>query len=215
MTNEDIFSHIDHTLLSATATEKDIQKRADEAEKYHMASVCIPSAYVASVRDRHPHLTITTVIGFPLGNTSTEAKIAEAAIALRQGADEIDMVMAIGALKEGCIEKVKEEIRKVKKAIDSHILKVIIETAYLTEEEKIQACLAVSEGGADYIKTSTGFAPHGATIEDIRLFRKHISSNVKIKAAGGIRTKEEMETYLALGVDRIGTSHAMDALIEK
>ena len=158
MTNDFIFSHVDHTLLKAAATWQDIRKLCEEAEQYHMASVCVPSSFVKKIRQHFPSLTICTVVGFPLGNGSTAAKVAETASAIADGADEIDMVIHIGALKEGNLSYVTDEIRQVKEAAGSHILKVIVETCYLTEEEKIAACRAVTEGGGDFIKTSPASA---------------------------------------------------------
>ena len=213
MTNEFIFSHVDHTLLKAAATWEEISKLCEEAEKYHMASVCIPSSFVKKVRKEFPSLTICTVVGFPLGNCSTHAKVEEAGNAIADGADEIDMVIHIGALKEGNLAYVTDEIAAVKGTIEDHILKVIVETCYLNEKEKIHACRCVTEGGADYIKTSTGFGGKGATLEDVKLFRKYVGKDVKIKAAGGIHTKEEMEAYLNAGVSRIGASGAIKALL--
>ena len=213
MTNEFIFSHVDHTLLKAAATWEEISKLCEEAEKYHMASVCIPSSFVKKVREEFPSLTICTVVGFPLGNRSTHAKVEEAGNAIADGADEIDMVIHIGALKEGNLAYVTDEIAAVKGTIEDHILKVIVETCYLNEKEKIHACRCVTEGGADYIKTSTGFGGKGATLEDVKLFRKYVGKDVKIKAAGGIHTKEEMEAYLNAGVSRIGASGAIKALL--
>ena len=213
MTNEFIFSHVDHTLLKATATWEEIRKLCEEAERYHMASVCIPSSFVKKVREEFPSLTICTVVGFPLGNCSTEAKTQEAITAISDGADEIDMVIHIGALKAGNLTYVTGEIAEMKAAIESHILKVIVETCYLTEEEKIAACRCVTAGGADYIKTSTGFGTKGATLEDVKLFRKYVGKDVRIKAAGGIHTKEELEAYLEAGASRIGASGAIKALL--
>lgn len=213
MTNEQIFSHVDHTLLKATARWKDIKKLCKEAEKYGMASVCVPSSFVARIRDEFPNLVICTVVGFPLGNCSTDAKCEEAIAAISEGADEIDMVINIGALKDGDLDYVTDEIATLKGCIEDHILKVIVETCYLTEEEKIDACHCVTKAGADYIKTSTGFGSAGANLADVELFKKHIGPNVKIKAAGGIHTKEEMEAYLEAGVSRIGASGAIKALL--
>ena len=152
MTNDFIFAHVDHTLLKAFATWQDIRKLCEEAERYHMASVCVPSSFVKKIRQEFPHLTICTVVGFPLGNCSTEAKAAETEAAIRDGADEIDMVIHIGALKEGNLSYVTHEIAALKKAAGSHILKVIVETCYLTEEEKIAACRAVTEGQCYLVK---------------------------------------------------------------
>lgn len=213
MTNEFIFSHVDHTLLKAAATWEEIRKLCEEAERYHMASVCIPSSFVKMVREEFQSLTICTVVGFPLGNCSTEAKVQEAMTAISDGADEIDMVIHIGALKAGNLTYVTGEIAEMKAAVEDHILKVIVETCYLTEKEKIDACRCVTEGGADYIKTSTGFGGKGATLEDVKLFRKYVGKDVKIKAAGGIHTREEMEAYLNAGVSRIGASGAIKALL--
>ncbi len=207
-----IYSHVDHTLLKATATWEDIEKLCKEGMKYHMASVCVPSSFVGKIRKNFPNLPITTVVGFPLGNGSTAAKMVESLKAIEDGADEIDMVIHIGALKEGNLSYVEEDIREVKKAIGNHILKVIVETCYLTEDEKIKACEIVTKSGADFIKTSTGFGTKGAAVEDIALFKKYIGPNIKMKAAGGIHTKEEMETYLEMGVERIGASGAVKAL---
>lgn len=215
MTNDFIFAHVDHTLLKAFATWQDIRKLCEEAERYHMASVCVPSSFVKKIRQEFPHLTICTVVGFPLGNCSTEAKTAETEAAIRDGVDEIDMVIHIGALKEGDLSYVTHEIAALKKAAGSHILKVIVETCYLTEEEKMAACRAVTEGGADYIKTSTGFGSAGAALEDVKLFKKYVGENVKIKAAGGVHSRKEMEDFLHAGASRIGASGAIPALLGK
>lgn len=215
MTNDFIFSHVDHTLLKAAATWQDIRKLCEEAEQYHMASVCVPSSFVKKIRQHFPSLTICTVVGFPLGNGSTAAKVAETASAIADGADEIDMVIHIGALKEGNLSYVTDEIRQVKEAAGSHILKVIVETCYLTEEEKIAACHAVTEGGEDFIKTSTGFGSAGASLSDVKLFKKYVGPKVKIKAAGGIHSKKEMEDFLQSGASRIGASGAIPALLGK
>lgn len=215
MTNDFIFSHVDHTLLKAAATWQDIRKLCEEAEQYHMASVCVPSSFVKKIRQHFPSLTICTVVGFPLGNGSTAAKVAETASAIADGADEIDMVIHIGALKEGNLSYVTDEIRQVKEAAGSHILKVIVETCYLTEEEKIAACRAVTEGGGDFIKTSTGFGSAGASLSDVKLFKKYVGPKVKIKSAGGIHSKKEMEDFLQAGASRIGASGAIPALLGK
>ena len=212
MNNEEILRHVDHTLLKATASRADIKKLCEEAVMYHTASVCIPSSYVKLMREAFPSLNICTVVGFPLGNGNTESKLEEARAALSDGADEIDMVMAVAALKDGDSDYVTREIQRMKEVTGDKILKVIVETCYLTEEEKIEACRCVTRGGADYIKTSTGFGTGGATLDDVALFKKYIGPAVKIKASGGIHTKEEMEAYLALGVDRIGASSAIKAL---
>lgn len=215
MTREEIFSHIDHTLLRADCTEMEIDALCDEALKYKTASVCIPACYVAHVRKKYPSMNICTVIGFPLGYSTTAAKCFETADAVKNGADEIDMVINISFVKNGDFDAVEKEIADVKRACGGKILKVIIETCYLTEEEKIALRGCVTRAGADFIKTSTGFGTAGAKIEDIRLFRQHIGGGVKMKAAGGVRTKEDMEMFLAEGCDRIGTSSAVKLLTKE
>ena len=209
----EILRHVDHTQLKAFATWDDIVELCDEAILYQTASVCVPPAYVRRIHDTYGNeLKICTVIGFPLGYHTTEIKAAEAAQAVRDGAAEIDMVINIGDVKSRLYEKGEAEIRAVKEACGGRILKVIIETCYLTEEEKIAMCRAVTNAKADYIKTSTGFGTGGASIEDIRLMKRHIGPDVKIKAAGGISTIEEMEAFLKEGCDRIGTSRAVSLL---
>lgn len=208
MTRDDIVKAIDHTLLKPYAQWKDIVALCEQAQQLGCASVCIPPCYVKRVRERFPELTICTVIGFPLGYSVREAKVCEAKEALDDGADEIDMVVNITDVKDHRYGDVEAEIRSVKEACGSHVLKVIVETCYLSEEEKIAMCKAVTMAGADYIKTSTGFGTAGAQIEDVRLFAAHIGPKVKIKAAGGIRTRQEMERFLEEGCDRIGTSSA-------
>lgn len=209
---ENLYQYVDHTALKACTTWEEIRKLCREALKYGMASVCIPSSYVGRAHEAFPELTICTVVGFPLGNANTVGKLAETRQALADGASEIDMVINIGMVKNGEYEAVTEEIRQLKEAVGECILKVIIETCYLTEAEKIAMCRAVTEAGADYIKTSTGFGTGGASVEDVRLMKAHIGPEVKIKAAGGIRTREEMEAYLAAGCSRIGTSGAISML---
>ncbi len=206
----EMLGRVDHTLLKPYAAWEDIKKLCDEAVEYHTASVCVPPAYVKRIHDTYGEkLNICTVVGFPLGYSVTEAKAAEVRQALAEGCGEIDMVVNIGDVKNGLFDRVEEEIRTLKGECGSHILKVIVETCYLTEEEKIALCRAVTDAGADYIKTSTGFGTGGATEEDVKLFRKHIGPKVKIKAAGGISTLKELERFLALGCDRIGTSRAV------
>lgn len=209
---EDIIGHVDHTLLKAAASWEEIRKLCDEAVKYQTASVCVPSSYVKKIRENYSRLTICTVVGFPLGNGNSESKAEETIHALDDGADEIDMVINIGAVKNKNYDLVTEEIAVLKEIVGDKILKVIVETCYLTEEEKIRLCECVTKGGADYIKTSTGFGTAGASLADIALFRKHIGENVKIKAAGGIRTREDMEAFLTAGADRIGASGAIRVL---
>ena len=208
MTNQEILSHIDHTLLKADASAEQIARLCEEAVIHHTASVCIPASYVRFAREKFPELNICTVIGFPLGYSTTAVKCFETEDAVKNGADEIDMVVNLGDVKNGDLGAVESEIASVKRTCGDKTLKVIIETCYLTREEKIALCGCVTRAGADYIKTSTGFGSAGAEIEDIRLFAEHIGENVRIKAAGGIRTREDMERFLAEGCDRIGTSAA-------
>ncbi len=208
MDNAEILKHIDHTLLKAVSDEKGILDICKEAVEHKTASVCIPPSYVKLAKEKFPSLNVCTVIGFPLGYSTTAVKVFETEDAVKNGADEIDMVINIGDVKNGSFDKVTEEISAVRKAAEGKILKVIIETCYLTEEEKIRLCKCVTDGGADYIKTSTGFGTAGAQKEDIVLFKNNIGKDVKIKAAGGIRTKEAMEEFIELGCDRIGTSGA-------
>jgi deoxyribose-phosphate aldolase len=212
MTDEEILGHVDHTLLKAAASWKEIQKTAEEGLQYKTASICIPPSYVRPVYDAFKGLEVCTVIGFPLGYSVTSAKIREAEDALADGAAELDMVINIGDVKNGAFDKVKDEISALKKTAGSRILKVIVETCYLTKEEKIALCKIVSEAGADYIKSSTGFGSAGASMEDIQLFKEHLSPGVKIKAAGGIKTREDMEAFLSAGCDRLGTSSALAIL---
>ena len=212
MNNSEIFPHIDHTLLKATATEEQIRQLCEEALKYNTASVCIPASYVKFARESFPKLKICTVIGFPLGYSTTAVKCFEAHDAVQKGADEIDMVVDLGWVKDGKFAEVEREIAEVKAACEGKILKVIIETCYLTEQEKIELCKCVTNAKADFIKTSTGFGTAGACIEDIRLFKEHIGTDVKIKAAGGVKTKSDLEMFLGEGCERIGTSSAVKLL---
>lgn len=213
MKNSEILSHIDHTLLKAVATWEDIQKICEESIEYKTASICIPACYISRINEKYgDKVNICTVVGFPLGYSETVAKVAETKKALEDGANEIDMVINISDVKNGLYEKVTEEIATLKKVVGDKILKVIIETCYLTEEEKIEMCKAVTKAGADYIKTSTGFGTGGATIEDIKLFKKYIGENVKIKAAGGVKTIEDLEMFINEGCDRIGTSSAVNII---
>ena len=213
MTDNEILKHIDHTQLKAFAKWEDIEKLCDEAVEYQTASVCIPPTYIKRVHDKYQdRINICTVVGFPLGYSVTSAKVAEVEQALKDGCNEIDMVVNISDVKNGDYDKVEEEIRTLKKACGNHILKVIIETCYLTEDEKIAMCKAVTNAGADYIKTSTGFGTGGATIEDIRLFKQHIGPDVKMKAAGGVKSKDDLIMFLEACCDRIGTSSAVGLL---
>ncbi len=204
---EEILRACDHTNLSVTATWEDIKATIDDGIKYETASVCIPPCFVKrAARYADGRVKICTVIGFPNGYASTKAKLFETEDAVRSGADEIDMVINIGEVKSGHFEAVLDEIKIIKLACRDKILKVIIETCLLTEEEKIEMCRVVSEAGADFIKTSTGFSTGGATKEDIILFKKHISDGVKIKAAGGISSLADAEDFIKLGAERLGTS---------
>ena len=213
MTAKEMLGKVDHTQLKAFATWEDIQKLCDEAIQYHTASVCVPPCYIKRIHDTYgDKINICTVVGFPLGYSVTEAKVAEVRKALEDGCNEIDMVVNISDVKNGLLDKVEEEIRTLKKECGHHILKVIIETCYLTEEEKIAMCKAVTNAGADFIKTSTGFSTGGATADDVRLLRTCCPPHVKVKAAGGISTVEDMEKFLALGADRLGTSRAVKIL---
>ena len=212
MTNEEMLTYVDHTLLKPTATWNQIKTLCEEAIKYHTASVCIPCSFISRAHEAFPELNLCTVVGFPLGYSTTASKLFETREALHNGASEIDMGVNLGDVKEGNFDKVTEEIRELKKACGDKILKVIIETCYLTEEEKIELCHCVTDGGADFIKTSTGFGSAGATFDDIKLFREHIGPGVKIKAAGGIRTYEDIVTYIELGCDRLGCSAAIKVL---
>ncbi len=215
MDRKEILKRVDHTLLKAYATWEDIAALCDEAIAFETASVCVPPAYIGRIHEIYgDKINICTVVGFPLGYSVTEAKLAETQKAIADGANEIDMVINISDVKNGLYRKVEEEIRALKKVCGDHILKVIVETCYLTREEKIAMCRAVTAAGADYIKTSTGFGTGGATLEDVNLFREHIGPKVKIKAAGGISTLEDLEAFVEAGCDRIGTSRAVGLLRE-
>ena len=207
MKTKDILAKCDHTLLAQTATWEDIKAICDDGMKYKTASVCIPPSFVKRAKkyvgDR---LAICTVIGFPNGYNTTAVKVFETKDAILNGADEIDMVINIGELKAGDYSCVEQEIRKIKAVCEDKVLKVIIETCLLTEGEKIKMCEIVTNAGADYIKTSTGFSKSGATFDDIKLFSEHIGANVKMKAAGGISSIEDAEKFVELGASRLGTS---------
>ena len=207
MTHEQILSMVDHTLLAQTATKEQIFALCDDAVRYHAASVCIPPCYVKTASDYlKGQVKVCTVIGFPNGNTTTAAKVFELKEAIGNGASELDMVINIGWLKDGRDDLVLEEIRALKEACGDLVLKVIIETCLLTEEEKIRMCRIVTEAGADFIKTSTGFSTGGATFEDIALFAANVGEGVKIKAAGGISSFDDAEKFIELGASRLGTS---------
>lgn len=216
MTNKELYSHVDHTQLKAFATWKDIEKLCDEAVKFETASVCVPPCYIKRIHDKYGEkVNICTVIGFPLGYSVTASKVVEAEEAIKDGASEVDMVVNISDVKNGDFDKVEKEIAEIKKACGDKILKVIIETCYLTDDEKVALCGCVTRAKAEYIKTSTGFGTGGATFDDVKLFAENIGPDVKIKAAGGIRTREDMETFLSLGADRLGTSSAISILEAK
>ena len=204
---KEILSKCDHTLLGVTATWDDIKAIIDDGIKYKTASVCIPPCFVAQAKNyANGRVAICTVIGFPNGYNTKEVKVFETADAVKNGADEIDMVINIGDLKAKNYQKIEDEIVAIKKACNGKILKVIIETCLLTEQEKIKMCEIVTSAKADYIKTSTGFSTAGATREDVKIFAKHVGKNVKIKAAGGISSVKDAEDFVALGADRLGTS---------
>ncbi len=204
---KDILAKCDHTLLGQTATWEEIKAICDDGMKYETASVCIPASYVRQAKEYvGEKLAICTVIGFPNGYATTSAKCFMASDAVAGGADEVDMVINIGWAKDGKWEEITSEIAAIKAACKGKLLKVIIETCLLTEEEKIALCKCVSDSGADYIKTSTGFSKAGATFEDVALFAKYVAPHVKIKAAGGISSIEDAEKFIALGADRLGTS---------
>ncbi len=206
----EILARCDHTLLLQTATWDEIRAICDDGMKYQTASVCIPPCYVKQAKEYVGNrLAICTVIGFPNGDSTTAVKCFETAEALREGADEIDMVIHVGDLKAGNDDKILEEIRAIKKVCGEKILKVIIETCLLTEDEKLRMCRIVTESGADYIKTSTGFSTAGATREDVALMRANVGAHVKVKAAGGIASLADAEDFINLGADRLGTSRVV------
>ena len=210
---QDILSRVDHTLLAQGATWKEIKAICDDGIKYGCASVCIPASYVKQAAEYVAgKIAVCTVIGFPNGYDTTAAKCFEASDAVEGGASEIDMVINIGWVKDGLYDKVLSEIRDVKGHCRGKLLKVIIETCLLTDAEKIELCRVVSESGADYIKTSTGFGGGGATREDVALFKKHVAPHVKIKAAGGIADLDDAKDFIALGADRLGTSRIVKAV---
>lgn len=213
MERKKIIERVDHTLLTQTATWEEIKKICDQGMKYETASVCIPPSYVKRAAEYvQGKIKICTVIGFPNGYQTTLVKAAETQDALANGADEIDMVINLGDVKNGAFDQISREIRTLKEICGERILKVIVEACLLSTEEKIKLCQIVSESGADFIKTSTGFSTAGATFEDVKLFKKYIAPSVKIKAAGGISSFEDAETFVALGADRLGTSRLVKIL---
>ena len=216
MDEREILKLIDHTQLQPNATWEDIVSLCDEAVKYGTATVCIPATYLKRVNDKYgDSLKLCTVIGFPLGYNCAESKVVEAKEAIKDGASEIDTVVNISDVKNGRFDEVKKELEMIREACGDKLLKVIIETCYLTEAEKIKLCEIVTEVKADYIKTSTGFGTAGATIEDIKLFKQHIGPDVKIKAAGGIRTIEDALAYAEEGCSRIGSSKVVPLIAAK
>lgn len=213
MTEKEILSHVDHTLLSVAATWDEIREVVDDGIRFETASVCIPPRFVqAAAAHAAGRVKICTVIGFPNGYNTTAAKVFEAKDAVENGADEIDMVIPVGLVRDGAYAQVETEIRAVKEACDARILKVIIETCLLTDDEKRRMCAVVAAAGADYIKTSTGFQAGGATFEDVALMREASPDTLKIKAAGGIASFADAERFLALGADRLGTSRLVKIL---
>ncbi|MBO4809165.1 MAG: deoxyribose-phosphate aldolase [Lachnospiraceae bacterium] len=210
---KEITSKVDHTLLQQQATWNEIKEICDDAVAYQTASICIPASYVKQAADYlQGKIPVCTVIGFPNGYSTTAVKVFETEDAVKNGASEIDMVINIGWVKDGLYDKVLDEIKQVKKACNGKLLKVIIETCLLTDEEKIKMCEVVTESGAEYIKTSTGFSTAGATFADIELFSKHIGPNVKMKAAGGISSIADAEKFVELGASRLGTSRIVKIL---
>lgn len=207
MDHKEILKHVDHTILTTTATWEQVKALCDEGMRFETASVCIPASFVKRASDYvGDRLKVCTVIGFPNGYATTAVKVFETEDAIRNGADEIDMVINLGMVKDGDWQGVTEEIRAVKASCKGRILKVIVEACQLTQEEKLEACRAVSMAGADFIKTSTGFSTGGATLLDVALFRANVAPDVRVKAAGGIRTWEDAQAFLDLGADRLGTS---------
>ena len=212
----EILAKCDHTLLKQESTWEDIRGILDDAKKYHTASVCIPPCFIKRAKEyTGDEVKLCTVIGFPNGSHTTASKVFETKDAIENGADEVDMVINIGELKAGHDDYVLDEIRQIREASKGRILKVIIETCLLTEDEKIRMCGIVTKSGADYIKTSTGFSTGGATFEDIELFAKHVGDNVKIKASGGISGIEDAEKFIELGASRLGTSRIVKIVKEK
>ena len=213
---KEILRRVDHTLLKQESTWEEIRALCEDAIAFGTASVCIPPCYVKQAKEYvGDAMPICTVIGFPNGNQTTQTKVFETRTAVADGADEIDMVIHIGMLRAGAYDYVADEIRQIRKVCEGKVLKVIIETCLLTEEEKIKMCEIVTESGADYIKTSTGFSTAGATFADVELFAKHVGSNVRIKAAGGISSLADAEEFIRLGADRLGTSRIVKLLKER
>jgi deoxyribose-phosphate aldolase len=213
MNYRELLSHVDHTILKATATKGEVLKVCKEAVENKMASACIPPAYVKAAKEAFgDSLNICTVIGFPLGYSTSASKVAEILEAHADGASEFDVVVNLGHVKDKLYGEITREIEECKKAAGDKILKVIVETCHLTDDEKASLCKCVTDGGADYIKTSTGFGGGGAELSDIEIFKKRIGAGVKIKASGGIKTREQIEAFIEAGCDRIGASSALAAL---
>lgn len=204
--------YIDHTILKATASSSDVQKLCEEAIEHEFYSVCVNGCYVADAKQllQGTDVKVAAVVGFPLGAMTTAAKVFEAKEAIENGASEIDMVINVAKLKDGEFEYIENEIRQIKEAIGDNVLKVIIETCYLTDEEKVKACELSLVAKADFVKTSTGFGTGGATYEDVKLMKSVVGDNAKVKASGGVRDKETAEKYVELGAERLGTSSGID-----
>ena len=216
MNKEEICNKVDHTLLSQKATWEEFEKLCDDAIEYKTASVCIPPSYIKLAKEKYgDELKLCTVIGFPNGYNTTKVKAYETEDAIKNGADEIDMVINLGWLKDKKYDEILAEIKEIKEKCGDKILKVIIETCFLTDDEKIKMCEIINESGADFIKTSTGFGGAGATFDDIKLFSEHINENVKMKAAGGISSLEDAEKFIELGAERLGTSKIVKIIKEK
>lgn len=213
----EINKYIDHTVLKATTTPKDIEKLCNEAKEYKFYSVCVNGCYVSLCKKLlvNTEVKVAAVIGFPLGAMSTEAKVYEAKKCIEDGANEIDMVINVGMLKAKEYDYVKEEIRQIKEAIGTNVLKVIIETCYLTDDEKVKACELAVEAKADFVKTSTGFGTNGATFEDVTLMKKTVGNRAKVKASGGVKTYETAVKYIELGAERLGTSSGIQIINKK
>ena len=212
MTDREILACVDHTLLKPTSTWEDVQKLCAEAQEHQVASVCVPPCYVHDIAVSYPSLNICTVIGFPLGYSVVSAKCAEAIQAIKDGAHELDVVVNIPDVKNARLDKVEAEVAAIRQACNGFVMKLIIETCYLTNEEKSELCRIVTNTGVDFIKTSTGFGSAGATLDDVLLFKQHIGPKVQIKASGGIRTRDDMVKYLEAGCTRLGTSSAISIL---
>lgn len=214
MDSREIFSHVDHTILKLGTCWDDVEEVCEQAARYGAATACIPPSCVSRIHHQYPNLPITTVVGFPLGYNTTGTKVFEAQQALLGGASELDMMINLGAVKEKAFHRVMTEVASVKNVMGEHILKVIVETSFLSEQDKIELCSILAAAGADYIKTCTGFNNGRAELKDVELFRSHLPEHILIKAAGGIRSREEMEAFLNAGADRLGCSNAFKVLFK-